>query len=181
MLERAQLKALARDQIRGHVGILFILFLVMGLITGTAIGGLFAPAMNVGLCLVYIGLAAGKKPATGDLFKRLDIFGKALWLMIITGFFTMLWSLILFIPGIIKGLSYSMAPYVLAEHPDWTARQCLDESKRIMAGKVGDLFVLQLSFIPWYLLCGVTGSIAFIYVLPYVCATTACFYKAIQV
>jgi len=180
MPDRAQLKSLAREQIKGNIGILFILFLVMGLITGTAIGGLFAPAMNVGMCLVYIGLAAGNKPGIGDLFKRMDIFGKALWLMIITGFFTMLWSLLLFIPGIIKGLSYSMAPYVLAEHPDWTARQCLDESKRIMAGKVGDLFILQLSFIPWFLLCVVTGGIAFIYVLPYVCAATARFYQAVQ-
>jgi len=180
MPERAQMKQMARSQIKGNIGILFAIVLVMGLISATLVGGLFYPAMNVGLCLIYIGIAYGQKPSLGDLFKRANTFGKALWLSIITGFFTMLWTYLLFIPGIIKALSYSMGPYIMAEHPDWTARQCLNESKRIMKGNIGKLFVLQLSFILWYMLCGITFGIAYIYVLPYVTTTVAHFYNAIK-
>ena len=180
MPERVQLKQQAKEQIKGNIGILFAITLVMGLIAGTLIGGLFVPAMNVGLCLIYINMTIGTKPSVGDLFKRVDTFGKALWLMLITQFFTMLWTYLFIIPGIIKGLSYSMGSYILAEHPDWTARQCLSESKRIMKGKVGKLFVLQLSFFPWHLLGGITFGIAYIYIIPYINATTANFYNAIK-
>ena len=43
-----------------------------------------------------------------------------------------------------------------------------------------DLFILQLSFIGWYLLIGVTFGIAAIYVGPYVSAATANFYNSIK-
>ena len=179
MPERSQLKQAAKGQIKGNVLTLLLIYIVMSFMSCITLG-LFAPALGVGVCLVYISMTNGIKPAVGDLFKRGGTFGKALWLAIITGFFTMLWSFLLFVPGIIKGLSYSMGQYILAEHPDWTARQCLTESKRIMKGNVGALFVLQLSFIPWFLLGAVTLGFAFIYVVPYVSATVANFYNVIK-
>ena len=180
MPERAQLKQAAKEQIKGNIGILFAIMLIMGAISATGLGGLFTPAMNVGACMIYISLTIGNKPEVGDLFKYANLFGKALWLSIITGFFAMLWTFLFIVPGIIKGLSYSMGPYIMAEHPDWTARQCLTESKRIMKGNVGKLFVLMLSFIPWLLLCTITFSIALVYVYPYISSTVANFYLAIK-
>jgi len=179
MPDRATLKQMAKNQIKGKIGALFVCGILMMVLSGITFG-LFGPALGVGLCLVYINVTNGVTPSAGDVLKRGGTFGKALWLSIITAFFTMLWSYLLFVPGIIKGLSYSMAPYVMAEHPDWTARQCLNESKRLMKGEVGKLFVLQLSFIPWFFLGGLTFGIAYIYVLPYMAATTANFYNAIK-
>ena len=180
MIERAELKKLAKGQIKGNIGTLFLCYLVFSLICGTLIGGLFAPAMTIGLCLIYLGMINGTKPGVGDLFKKADLFGKALWLTIITGFFIMLWSMLLWVPGIIKAISYSMGPFILAEHPDYTASKALNESKRIMKGHKMDFFVLSLSFIPWFLLCGITFGIAMIYVYPYYNTTLANFYNAIK-
>ena len=180
MPERAVLKKMAKGQINGSIGTLLVILIIVGIISCTVIGGLFAPAMGVGICLIYVNMTSGIKPSVGDLFKRANTFGKALWLAIITGIFTSLWTCLLIVPGIIKALSYSMGSYVMSEHPEWTARQCLRESRRIMKGNVGKLFVLQLSFIPWYLLCGITFGIAYIYVLPYISATAANFYNAIK-
>lgn len=89
--------------------------------------------------------------------------------------------MLLVIPGIIKGLSYSMATYILADHPEMTARQALNESKRIMDGHKMDLFLLELSFIGWLLLVGITCGIAIIYVGPYMNATMVNFYNSIKV
>jgi len=179
MPERAQLKQAAKGQIKGKIGILFLITIILAILTSITFG-LLAPAMSIGICLIYISMIHGVEPTVGDIFKRINTFGKALWLMIITGIFTMLWTYLLIIPGIIKGLSYSMGPYIMAEHPDWTARQCLSESKRIMKGNVGKLFVLELSFILWALLGMITFGLAFIYVGPYMSATTANFYNAIK-
>ena len=182
MFERAQIKAAAKDQIRGKIGILFVCTLVIGLLTGVAsiVSWLVFPAFGISSILIYLGLIGGKKPEVSDVFAGFKVFGKAFWLMFLTGFFTMLWSCLFFVPGIIKAISYSMAPYILAENPDMTARQALDESKRITKGAKMDLFVLQLSFIGWAMLCGITFGIAYIYVGPYMQATSANAYLAIK-
>ena len=180
MLERKEIKSKAKEQIKGNIGAFFLCYLVFALICGTAIGGLFAPAMTIGFCLMYLALPGGTKPTLGAMFKKADLFLRALWLMIITSFFITLWSMLLIVPGVIKALSYSMAPYILAEHPDFTASKALNESKRIMNGHKKELFFLALSFIPWFLLCSITFGIAFIYVLPYYNAAVTNFYIAIK-
>ena len=73
-----------------------------------------------------------------------------------------------------------MAPYILAENPELTARQALNLSKEITYGHKMELFVLDLSFIGWCLLGAITFGLAFIYVAPYMNATKANFYNAIK-
>ena len=180
MFDRAELKAIAKAQIKGHIGTLFVCMLLVGLIVGTLVGALLAPGLLIGMIMIYLALAKGTAPQVTDIFKGLPVFGKALWLNIITGFFTCLWSMLLFVPGIIKGISYSMAPYVLAENPDMMAREALNESKRITQGHKMNLFVLSLSFLGWFLLVGITFGIAIVYVGPYMQATFANAYNAIK-
>jgi len=180
MPERKELKAAAKEQIKGNIGILFACLLVAALIAGTLIGYLFIPAIIVGFCLILIGMTKNIAPQFGDMFRAANLFGRALWLCFIIYVFTTLWSMLLIVPGIIKCISYSMSYFVLAEKPDLTARQALSESKRIMDGNKMSFFVLMLSFIPWMLLCMVTLGIAGIYVAPYISTTIANFYNAIK-
>ena len=179
-MTRAEMKAAAKQQIKGNIGILFVIALLVSLITGTGIGAILAPAFSLALCMIYLNLTRGQKASVGDMFSGIQYLGKAWWLNILIAFFTMLWSWLFVIPGIIKGLSYSMATYILADNPELTAREALNESKRIMHGHKMDLFVLQLSFIGWHLLGALTFGLAYIYVVPYMSATTANFYNAIK-
>ena len=73
-----------------------------------------------------------------------------------------------------------MSWYILAENPDMTAREAITESRLIMDGHKFELFVLQLSFIPWILLGSVTFGIAYIWVLPYMQLTMTNFYHNIK-
>ena len=185
MSSRAELKSRAKDAIKGNIGIIFLCLLVVGLITGisgfTGIGPiLLGPVFMIALIRMLLRMTEGQAPQINEVFKGFDVFGKASWLMILIGVFTYLWTLLLIVPGIIKGLSYSMAMFVLAENPDMTAREALNESKRIMKGNVGKLFVLELSFLPWLLLTMITFGIAGIYTAPYMYTTIANFYKEIR-
>jgi uncharacterized membrane protein len=177
MPARIELKIRAKAQIKGNIGILFLCYLILGLISGTFIGALFAPALTLGMIMIYFGLINGVKPGVGDMFQGANFFGKALWLAVITYIFTCLWTILLVVPGIIKAISYSLAPYILADNTELTAREALSASKELTKGHKGELFVLELSFIPWFLLVGVTCGIAAIYVGPYVQATIANYYK----
>ncbi|MCL2088708.1 MAG: DUF975 family protein [Oscillospiraceae bacterium] len=180
MLVRSDLKSNAKVQIKGSIGILFVCYILMGLITGTMLGSILTPVLYLSLCMIFLNLTKGVKPEIGDLFKGMNLFGTALILQIITGFFVFLWSILLIVPGIIKAISYSMAPFILAENQDMTAFEALNESKRITEGHKMDLFVLGLSFIPWLLLVGVTFGLAAIYVTPYMFATFTNAYNVIK-
>ena len=186
---RSELKNEAKEQIKGRIGILFLIFLIISIISAgcsiVPIVGWFAtiiimPAFEISLCMIYLNLAKKEEISVGDVFKGFTITGKAVWLYIITGIFTFLWSLLFVIPGIIKSYSYSMAPFILAENNDLTAREALSKSKEIMNGHKFDLFVLQLSFFWWYMLEIITFGIASIYVVPYVLAATTNFYNKIK-
>lgn len=98
-------------------------------------------------------------------------------IMFLRDLYTFLWSLLFIIPGIVKSYEYRMIPYLLAENPNMTREEAFRESKRMMDGNKWDAFVLDLSFVLWYLLSGITfGILAVFYVGPYVNQTNAALY-----
>lgn len=188
-ITRAELKQQAKAQMKGNLGMLILCTIIVGLISGAcgmipAVGSIasiiIAPPLSLGLIMVYLNVTYGDKADVGTVFDGFKTFGPSIILNILIGIFTLLWSLLLVIPGIIKGISYSMAFYVLAENPDMKASEALNESKAIMDGHKMDYFVLMLSFIPWYLLAIVTFGIAAFYVGPYISLTTTNFYHNIK-
>lgn len=188
-MTRSELKSEAKEQIKGKIGILFVMILIVFAIALVCsfipvVGGIasfiITPAFSLSLCMVYLKISKKEDVAVSDIFSGFNKTGRALWLNILIAFFTFLWSLLLFIPGIIKSYAYSMAYYVLADHPELTAREALAKSKQIMEGHKMELFVLQLSFFWWYCLVGITFGLAAIYVTPYMSATVANFYNSIK-
>ena len=185
-MTRATLKTAAKKHIKGNIGILFVMSLIVSVVASIAniipvIGPIVViSAFTIATIIIYLKLAAGINPEIAELFQHFGKFWAAFKVIFLTGLFTMLWSLLLYIPGIIKGLSYSMSMYILAENPDMPALEAIDRSKKMMDGHKMELFVLMLSFIGWYLLCMVTFGIAAIYVVPYMSATMANFYNNIK-
>ncbi len=185
MINRSEMKKTAKAQIKGKIGILFACQLVISLISWLAApvflaGFLIAPSFALSTIMIYIALTKNIRPSLGDIWKGFNVFGKALWLQIITGFFTFAWSLLFIIPGIVKGYAYIMAPYILADNPGMTAREALRESNNMTKGHKGELFVLSLSFIGWYLLIPLTLGLIVIWLAPYTHSTLANYYVAMK-
>ena len=84
-----------------------------------------------------------------DILDGFLFFLKILLISIITAFFTILWSLLFIIPGIVASLRYSQAIYILLDDPGKSAMQCIRESKSLMAGHKLELFLVNFSFIGW--------------------------------
>lgn len=91
---------------------------------------------------------------------------KSLVLSILTSLFVILWSLLLIIPGIIKAYAYSMGFYLLNRDSSLSGKEALDKSKDITTGYKMDLFVLDLSYLGWYLLGVFTLGILWLWVIP---------------
>ncbi len=162
---------------------------------GTALSGfsslsfiisvIFTP-LTVTLCGIYLSLIRrqpdeefklGKE--LGGLFKNSfnETFLKKLLVVFLRGLFAGLWSLLLVVPGIVYFYSSYFAYQLMHDYPNLKPTEALRLSKKIVKGNRGELFVLNLSFILWGLLCIITCGIASIYVIPYVKTTDALYYE----
>lgn len=110
--------------------------------------------LGAGFTIFCLRTVRGMEASCWNLFDAFAMFFRVIWLYILEGIFIFLWSLLFIIPGFIAFYRYRQALYLLLEHPEMSALQCISESKRIMAGHKGELFVMDLSFIGWALLIG---------------------------
>ncbi|MEE1275015.1 MAG: DUF975 family protein [Olegusella sp.] len=101
--------------------------------------------------------------------------------MFLRDLFTVLWSLLFVIPGIVKYYEYYMIPYLIAENPQMDRETAFAESKRMMDGQKWNAFLLDLSFLGWDILSAMTfGILRLLYVGPYHAATSAALYEVLR-
>lgn len=100
--------------------------------------------------------------------------------MLLKGIFNFLWFLLFIIPGIVKAYSYSMVPYILANNPNIGYKRAIELSNRMTDGHKWNMFVLDLSFIGWYLLGLLALVIGTLFVNPYFNATKAELYLSLR-
>lgn len=70
-----------------------------------------------------------------------------------------LWGLTI-IGAIIKSYSYAMVPYIIAENPDFKAKEAVTLSRKMMNGHKWELFKLDFSFIGWGILSMITSGLS---------------------
>ena len=153
----------------------------------TAVAAFFAlvylfvgSAVEIGYCRFNMDLIDGQRPKAGTLFSYFNIYGTAVAARLLRYIFVFLWSLLFVIPGIMASYSYSMTGYILADNPEFGARQAISMSKSMMRGNRWRLFCLQLSFIGWALLNVFTLGIGSLWLVPYTQAATAAFYRELS-
>lgn len=181
-------RQMARGQLGGGIfsnlwlnGLLACLLVsvVLGFLSPTAIGTILLEGFLLsGLATVFVKLARGGNSVDfGDLLSAKSNVSTILLLSLLKNIFVLLWSLLFFIPGIVKSYSYSMAYYIFSDHPDYDWKKCIDESRRMMNGKKWKLFCLDLSFIGWYIVGALCLGIGVLWVAPYHALARANFYE----
>lgn len=183
MVKRSQLKRLAKQQLKRNWGIalgaitLCSAMSVAALIIG---GPALANVVSVGFVAAYMAIIRTGKANISSVFDGWKSFGPAFIAGILVPLYTFFWSLLFWIPGIIKSYAYAMTNYVIKDNPDMTANEAITESRRLMRGNKWRLFIMDLSFIWWDILCVLTLGILTIYVVPYKLAARAAFYDAVK-
>ena len=135
-----------------------------------------------GFVIFLLNTIRGLGACYGNLLDGFGFFLKLIWLNILEGIFITLWTMLLIVPGIIASYRYRMALYILIDDPTKSALQCIRESKEMMFGRKAELFVLDLSFVGWALLSGLTfiGWFVQIWTTPYMGLTYALYYETIS-
>lgn len=95
--------------------------------------------------------------------------------------YTLLWTLLFIIPGIVKYYEYRMIPYIMGDNPDISKEEAFARSKEMMKGQKWKTFVLDMSFIGWNILSLFTlGILSVFYVAPYTNITFAGLYRKLS-
>lgn len=153
--------------------------------------------IGAGFIIFTLRTIDGQGASYWNLFDGFGMFFRIVWLYILMGIFTFLWTLLFLFPGIIAFYRYRMAVYLLLEHPEMSAMDCIRESKRLMKGHKWELFVFDLSFIGWALLIffvdgfgsglGLTlfgvvglGYIGHVFFLPYTQLSYSIYYRQLS-
>ena len=160
----------------------------VGMITGLLAGIATVVILIVLVAEVFVGnllkmggyrffiLNQTAQPGIGTLLDgfRSGHYVNIVLTMFLRDLFTTLWSLLLVVPGIVKHYEYLMVPYIIAENPAMDYKEAFQISKQMMDGEKMEAFIMDLSFLGWYLLSAVTcGLLAIFYVNPYVQASFA--------
>lgn len=167
----------------------------VGMITGLLAGIATVVILIVLVAKVFVGnllkmggyrffiLNQTAQPGIGTLLDgfRSGHYVNIVLTMFLRDLFTTLWSLLLVVPGIVKHYEYLMVPYIIAENPAMDYKEAFQISKQMMDGEKMEAFIMDLSFLGWYLLSAVTcGLLAIFYVNPYVQASFAEMYTFIK-
>ena len=133
----------------------------------TVMVSLLGSVLHAGNVLYHQGVRRGETMPFGTLFDGFSFVGKLIVLDIIMYVLIFLWSLLFVIPGIIAAYRYRFAVYNLCEDPELGVLEALRMSKVQTQGYKADLFILDLSFFGWSLLCTLTLGVLSIWVTPW--------------
>ena len=169
------------EGINMQVAMIAVIIVLVVVVIALALSVFVFNVLEVG-CRGFFSRSMTEDPELGLIA---DGFTQNYWNCVKTQFlkslFIGLWSLLFVIPGVIKAYEYRMVPYLLAEYPEMSSGEIFARSKEMMQGNKWDTFVLDISFVGWVLLSGITLGILYIFwVGPYIAATDAALYHRIS-
>lgn len=203
MKTNSELRQVAKAAMKGNWGMGIVVCLVGGLLMSLvtipqAVAGeesilgnlLYVAAMIFfGYPLIYgvYYFAFLRFSRIGEL-KVANIFGlfnstyylKTVCVALLTAIYTFLWTLLLIVPGVIKGLSYFLAPYILIDNPELNAEQAICRSMEMMKGHKMDLFLITLGYVGLSILSMFLLFIPMLWLVPYYLTVYAKFYEEIK-
>lgn len=204
MLSRPELKRQALDTLRGKWAqpiLATLIFLVLSNVAQSyrafhalnpAIIGIFSGCsilitlffllnLQYGYGISFLRFNKGSDDSVKEMFNAgFSDYVRVLGVMLLTVLYTILWMLLLLIPGIIKAYAYSMTMFIAEEHPELSADECITRSMEMMKGHKWELFVLDLSFIGWLLLSIITLGIGLLWLSPYMELAHVKFYNQLK-
>lgn len=193
MRSRKELKKEARDLLGNNIFSdkwLFLLLVILvesiivGAISSFVIGLIFAGIFAIGIHRVLLGIVR-RQDEKANFEKLFSGFSDNhvvdhILLGVLQTIFLFLWSLLFVIPGIIKSYSYAMSFYIQNDNPELDANSCITASRKMMKGHKWQLFVMDLSFLGWYIVGLLCFGFGVLWVYPYHELSKALFYEELK-
>ena len=96
------------------------------------VAGLSLLPLEFGLAANFLNLSRGKGLSINQLFDGFNDYKRIFTTLFLVQIYTVLWALLLFIPGVVKSYSYSMTPFVLKDNPTMKNNEAIELSMKLM-------------------------------------------------
>lgn len=182
----SELRQQAAGSLTGNWGMAALITLVYSLLMGggsslsMGIINLVLLPVAYGYAVLFLDLTRGVKLDIGRLFDGYKDIGRIFGTVLLYQIYIILWTLLLVVPGIIKFYSYAMTYFILKDYPELAYNAAIEKSMAMMSGYKMKLFLMDLSFIGWAILCCLTFGIGFLFLGPYMQASHAAFYEDLK-
>lgn len=156
-----------------------VIFSLLTILTAIVIGY----PLQLGFTMVWLKVARhNSHPEAKDLFGAFNrrYHRSAMGTLLLMQIYTMLWTLLLIVPGIIKSIEYAMTPFIIADEPELGCNEAIEKSMAMMQGHRWQLFKMYLGMIGWMILGVFTCYIAWLWIIPYYQTAYAKFYLALK-
>ena len=114
------------------------------------------------------------------LFKGFERFSDTLVAGLLFSLAVGIGFILLIVPGIIAACGLAMTFFIMVDEPNISGIDALQKSWNMMRGRKWEYFCLNLRFIGWILLSILTCGIGFIFLQPYMVATSQNFYRKLR-
>lgn len=186
----SELRAVSRTTLSGNwmmaaLAALVYLLIAGGVssipVAGSVLAIIITYPLAYGFAILFLDLFREGKPIDiGKLFDGFKDFGRVWGTLILVAIYTILWTCLLIIPGIVKSYSYALTPFILKDEPELKYNAAIEKSMRMMDGYKMKLFLLDLSFIGWMILSILTLGIGLLFLQPYMNTARAAFYEDLK-
>lgn len=186
----SELRAVSRTTLSGNwmmaaLATLVYLLIAGGVssipVAGSVLAIIVTYPLAYGFAILFLDLFREGKPIDiGKLFDGFKDFGRVWGTLILVAIYTILWTCLLIIPGIVKSYSYALTPFILKDEPELKYNAAIEKSMRMMNGYKMKLFLLDLSFIGWMILSVLTLGIGLLFLQPYMNTARAAFYEDLK-
>lgn len=186
----SELRAVSRTTLSGNwmmaaLATLVYLLIAGGVssipVAGSVLAIIITYPLAYGFAILFLDLFREGKPIDiGKLFDGFKDFGRVWGTLILVAIYTILWTCLLIIPGIVKSYSYALTPFILKDESELKYNAAIEKSMRMMDGYKMKLFLLDLSFIGWMILSVLTLGIGLLFLQPYMNTARAAFYEDLK-
>ena len=149
-----------------------------------------AAPLTVTMAGIFLSLVRKRPEEKFELGKEFSgLFGntfnatypKKLLVVLLKEILTGLLAMLFVVPGVIFYYSSYFAYQIMSDNPNLKPSEAIKVSKKMVKGNRTELFVLDLSFILWYIFVIVTLGFGSIYVAPYINTTKALYYENFRI
>ena len=141
---------------------------------------LLSGPLSVGFAYFSFSVIRGETPHFFQLFDGFKVFGKSFLANLCYTILVFVGIVLLIIPGIVVGIALSMTFYIMADRPELSFSECLNESWNLTSGYRIKLLGLTLRFIPWYILGLLCLGVGVLIVITWHFVSCARFYEELK-
>lgn len=173
-------QGMSNEQVAAIAGVTFVA-LLFALGVAFLVKAFLINPVEVGANRFFKNNIHDQTTGVGVITEGFSDFGRTFLTLLLRDLFIGLGCVVFVIPGLVLMYAFRMVPFIVKDNPELGPMDVLKRSYQMMQGSKWQSFLLDLSFIGWYLVGIVTFGLGMIFwTSPYTMSANAALYEELK-